>query len=497
MAKVPALPPSPMLLKDSVPEKARRFQRFLFWPLALLFGFLLLVIFGFAQDDFLLALILGLIGGPIIGWVLIGPPFTVAEVRRAYARIPPPPPDKRPFLFFPAALLAAALLYAALGIVLTSTPLDEDLVLYVALLASLPAAVALAYLRFGFPRPKGGLRGLKSPLQKIPEEKRPLLFVPLSLLIAAPIYFLLGVALTEALEPDIAVLLAILGALGVGFAIAYRLVGVPRPRALLTRMQHLPEEVPTRARAPAFFAFVLLVGAAFALLLGGTVGALDFINVDLAFPLFLLAGWLLAVPFAGKLFGYPVPEKPLREYVPKLPAEQRPAALLPLTLGLGVAFLVLLGLALGETPADVLADPYLLSALAFPLAFLVALRVLRIRARQLDPHGIADVPERARPLVLFALWLFVGTVLYTAIGQVLTGFLEAVLVCYALGLALALLLVDRPLLWEVLGERAARKQKAREIEARLRAEMGLQKPEPQSAARARPGRFGRRGKGKA
>jgi hypothetical protein len=473
MAKLPALPPSPLWLGKQVPPK---FRPFAFLPLLLVYAFLVFGLVGIIAQEFEWALLAGLLAGPALAYGSVGLPITKAQVEKGLAKVPRPPPDKRPFLFFPAALVAAAVLYFAIGFTLTSAPLDEDLLALLALGVAIPAAIVLGYLAFGFPKPKGPLRDMKSPLHRIPEEKRPLLFVPLGLLFAAPLYFLLGYAFTEVLEPDIAVLLGLALGLAIGFLLAYRLVGIPRTTMVQQGLDRLPK-VPAKARPAAFVAFVLLVGALFAIVLGGVVASFDSVDLlvseaalDLAFPLFLLAGWLLAVPLAGRLFGYPIPDRPLHEYVPRLTAEERPAALLPLTLVLGLVFTFLAGMLLGLVPLADLEDAALGAAIGFPLALLLSLRILRIPLRRVDPRGLEHVPEQAKPLVAFALALFLGTVLFALLGQVpFLGFVEAFLAAYAVGLAVAVLLVDHP----ALGARASRKAQAKAIEARLRQEMGL------------------------
>jgi hypothetical protein len=491
--KLPRLPPSPVLLGQRVPAKFRPLS---FPPLAFVAGFLVFFVIGLVGADFEVALALGLVAGPLMAYAAVGAPFTRGDLARLRAKVPKAPPERRPLLFFPAFLVAAALLYFALGFVITSTPLDEDLLALLALGVALPAAVLVGYLLYGFPHPKHHLPSVKGALARIPPGKRPLLFFPLGLLVAAPVYLLLGYLLTELLEAesalaDAGVLLALAAGLAVGFAVAHRAVGVPRPSKLVERMR-VPE-VPARLRPGAFVAFVLVVGSLLALALGGTVGALDAVSVDLAFPLFLLAGWLLAVPLAGRLFGYPVPGRPLREYVPRLTREQRPAALLPLTAGLGLVLMFALGMLLGLSPVGDLEDAALAAALAFPLALLVSLRALRVSKAELDPRGLQRLPERARPLVVLALWLFGGTLLYIAASQALTGFVEAAALSYAAGLALALLLVDQPLYRGALRARQRRKALAEDIEARLRREMSLEEPAP-AAAGGRLGRFRRKGK---
>lgn len=494
MAKVPALPPSPLWLKAQVPEKYRPFA---FLPVLFLAGFLVFAIVGLLVQEFEVALLLGLIAGPVVAWGAVGFPLTRAQVSQAMAKVPKAPPEKRPFLFFPAALIAAALLYFLIGFVITAAPLEEDLLALLALGVSIPAALAIAFLLYGFPHVE---RQVTEPLKRrwaqVPAEKRPLLFLPLGLLIAAPLYFVIGFAFTEVLEPDVAVLLGLVLGLVLGFAAAYKLVGVPRTTMLRERVEQLPK-VPERAKPAAFLAFVIVVGTLIAVVLGGTVGSLEFLSseaaVDLAFPLFLIAGWLLAVPLAGRLFGYPVPSKPLPQYLPRLTAEQRPAALLPLTLGLGLALTFVLGMLLGLAPTYDLEDVALAAAIAFPLALLVSLRVLGVSARELDPRGLERIPERAKPLATLALWLFLGTLLFALVGQVLTGFVEAVVLSYAAGFVVALALVDHPT--RPGARRAARRRKAKEIEARLRVEMGLaEEAKPATANGGRFPRLGRRGK---
>lgn len=492
MVKVPALPPSPMLLGKQVPEKYRPFA---FLPVMFLAGFLVFAIVGLILQEFEWALLVGLLAGPILAYAALGPPVTRAQVGQVMAKVPKAPPEKRPLLFFPAFFIAAAVLYFLIGLAITEAPLDADLLALLALAVSIPAGIAVGYLLYGFPKPKGPLREMKSPLERIAPEKRPLLFLPLGLLLAAPLYFLLGLGLTESpLDEDLAVLLALVVSLAIGFAAAYRLVGVPRSDYLRQRVEQLPK-VPERARPLAFLVFVVVGGALIATALGGTLGALDFFSseaaVDLAFPLFLIAGWLLAVPIAGRLFGYPLPTRPLPAYLPKLSAEQRPAALLPMTLVLGLVLTFLLGTLLGLAPRFDLEDIALAALLAFPLALLVSLRVLGVSARELDPRGLERIPERAKPLATLAVWLFVGTLLFAAVGQVLTGFVEAVVLCYAAGFLVALTLVDHPT--RPGAKRAAQKRKAKEIEARLRVELGLtEPPQPDAAATGPTGPAGRR-----
>ena len=120
MAKLPELPPSPMLLQKSVPAKLRPLA---FAPLALVLGFVVLALVGLLGADFEWALLAGLIAGPLGAWLAVGPPFTRRDLARAAAKVPKAPPAQRPFLFFPAALVVAALLYFLVGIAITTTAL--------------------------------------------------------------------------------------------------------------------------------------------------------------------------------------------------------------------------------------------------------------------------------------------------------------------------------------------------------------------------------------
>lgn len=441
------VPPSKELLSPRIRKRAHR--QLLFAPMAALLALFFFVLLGLITGIFVLALVLAVFLGPIAAYELLGSPVGEAERQKLQATVPIPR-ERIPWLFFPLGLILAVPLYVLAGLAVTSAGLGTASA-WAAILVSVALGFGVAYVLVGFPRLPRDPRQLLPP---VPEERKPLLFLPIGIVLAAVLYFVLGVALTAAVGPERAILPALLLGLAAGFLVAYKLVGIPRPGHTI----HVPT-VPERY-AGLFFAIALLVlGPALAILLGAVAAAFLPIPAAVSFPLFVLLGYLCAFALLAAWRGVPRAGKPLRAYIPRLPAEARPLLLFGATL--------LIGTILTAVIDTFLVHRFHFSALAaYPLGFLLAVKVVHAESLVVQsPERLETVPEKIKPLLLFPLWLFGTVVLYSLIGYVLLDFLAAILLAASLALALTLAALERRLLrewWRTLREGRARRRQLRQ-----------------------------------
>src|SRR5581483_482879 len=177
----------PVLAKLS-PER----RTLLFAPVALgalLFWFLLLAI---VTPDIYYPIVLCLPAGVATAYALLGWPILTHKDGRPLvdAKI-------RPYFFFPLAFFLSLLAYTVVGVPLTRSPLDADVVTYVSIALAFGIGCTLAYLAVGFPTAHKRLPDL---YRQIPPERRRHFFWPFWVLFFLILYVGLGVLTTGLLD---------------------------------------------------------------------------------------------------------------------------------------------------------------------------------------------------------------------------------------------------------------------------------------------------------
>lgn len=427
-------------------------------PTALLAGLLLFFLVGLTNTlGFALSLVIGLALGTAGAVALLGPP----RIQIPRVEVPPGVREHREWFFPLLALVLGAIVYVLAGLAYTMVEaLPAGYGSWAALVLALVAGPALAYLLVGAPSPVPPLRDAWA---RVPEERRPWLTVPLGLLLATVLFLLLGLAWTALPLPTAAMVPGSLAlALLLGFGIAAALLGVPTPQR---SPRELVPEVPARARPVAFLVTLLVLGPVLAFLVGIPLSRLaSVLPSTLLFPLSLLLGYLLAFVASAAWWGLPGRWKGVP--VPGVPEDVRLALLLPLALAGGavLAFLLELLLPIGLFPSILVGGS---------LGLLLALRATgatqRVRPRNRTTL-LPDLPDTVKPLVLLPLTLVLGTLLFFTLGYVGLGFAWSLALGGSIGLALALALVEEPLLRQVLHRRRQRRARRQLIEER-RAEL--------------------------
>ncbi|MHB8604401.1 MAG: hypothetical protein ACYDCK_04020 [Thermoplasmatota archaeon] len=414
--------------------------------------------------------VVGLVTNQILAALLLGPALGVAGAYALFgwpklARKDGKPlvdPNVKPWLFFPLAFGIAAALYAILGVFLTPF-VPPTLVSYVAIFVAALVGVIGAFLAVGFPH-LGHF--FTDAWAKVPPENRPWLFFPLAGLFALLIFFLVGIgiaatSLSVDLQPFISLPVAILLAI----PLAYFLVGFPKPKRKVSEM--VPT-VPGRARPLAFLITALVAFAPLAYVAGLLLGLAPALAGNVAFPLALLAGAFLALGLAALVWGTPRRWRRFPDYKPGMPLAVRRALALPIA--------VLVG-GVGVLVANVVGFDLFLGAFAglvigIALALLVSGvfgRAERGNTQSSEPPAAAraELPDKVKPLAIFATWALVTAVLFLLALYVLpTLFFYDLVGAVAVGLAVALVLLEAPLM-RVLGEeRRERRALKRELAER-------------------------------
>ncbi|HWH07692.1 MAG TPA: hypothetical protein VNX21_00735 [Candidatus Thermoplasmatota archaeon] len=273
------------------------------------------------------------------------------------------PARKRNLLFGPFALGIFVVVFLTLGFA------TQDV--FWPLVAALPAAVAGAWALVGWPevRRKDG-RPLVEP------RVRPYLFFPSLLVLFVVLYPFWGVVLTKVAVPpqygaQLAIALALLTAIGA----SYLLFGFPNLwRGAREAYARIPPERRPFLFFPVFAAVFLLlylglgVGTTQAMgrLQGRTVLLLN-IQVLLLLPVSILVAALVAY----LLVGFPRPQKPLREVVPKVTGRHRPKAFLVTFLLAGAPLTVVVGALLSWAAGRQDSAAFLPGEVVLPLALLL------------------------------------------------------------------------------------------------------------------------------
>ncbi len=443
------------LLEERVEDPLRTI---LLLPVGFVLGLLLFFLVGLSNlAGFLWSLVLGLILGFAATVLLLGPPrITVPTVE-----VPPGVREHREWFFPLLALVLILVIYFLAGLAYTMVDvLPTTYGSSVAVVVALVAGPALAYLLVGAPNPAPTLRNAWA---RVPEERRPWLSIPLGLVLAILLFIVIGVAWTQLPIPTTYMVpVSLVLALVLGFGTATMLLGAPTPKR---SPRELVPEVSARTRPVAFTLTVLVLGPVLALLVGVPLSYLgNLLPPAFLFPLSLLLGYLLA--FAASTAWWGLPGRWKGVAVPSVPEDVRLALLLPLALGIGavLAFLVELLLPIGLYPSILVGGSLgLLLALHFTGA------TERVRARERGTV-LPDMPDTVKPLVLLPLALVLSAVLFLTLGYVGLGFTWSLVVGGSLGLALALGLVEEPLLREHVERRRHRRAREQLLEER-RAEL--------------------------
>lgn len=442
-----------------------RRRTLLFVP-AILGAFLVLgLILALTTHDPYFTLVLGLPGSVAAAWALLGWP----EMPHRKGGKPILSAKAKPWLFFVLAPLFVALLYFVLGVPLTKVGLPVKWVAVLSLVLALGLGCALAYWLVGFPR---GVVRARETYERIPPERRPWLFYPLSVAFFLLLYLSLGVLTTGALDKvdvdrtlllNLQPLILLPLCLLLSCLLAYLLVGFPRP----TRTpKDLMQKVTGKSRPRLFFATFLLAGIPFTVVLGTLLNAVArtssnsraFLPSEVILPLAVVLGYALSLGVAALWWGTPRSWRRYDDYEPGVHPKARPFV----NLGAGLAMLLLVTVAFGLAGLEIFYG-LLVGGILGTLLTLQLWGVLpRILARRRESTLLPSLPDRVKPLVLFPTWLLLTALLFATLTfafpeHVAWNFVGSLL----LGLAVALFLVEQSLLATLLEERRKERERRR------------------------------------
>jgi len=242
--------------------------------------------------------------------------------------------------------------------------------IFLPLLLGVPAGIAGAWALVGWP-----IIARKDGKPLVTPEHKPFLFFPLALAFAIIAYPTLGVLLTKvAVPPKYLVVTSLVLAIVGACVAAFFLVGFPH---LLRFARQQYAALPPERRPFLFFPLFAVIFLVSYVGLGvGTTAALS--NFQDKVVLLLNIQVLLLLPFtllvsaflAYLLVGFPKPQKPIGDSLPKVTGKHRPRAFLitfalaglPLTLAVGVLLSYV-------AKTDATSTAFLPDALVLPLAF--------------------------------------------------------------------------------------------------------------------------------
>lgn len=410
-------------------------------------------------------LVLGLPGSVAAAWALLGWP----ELPPRKGGRPLLSAKAKPWLFFVLAPLFVAVLYFVLGVPLTKVGLPVKWIAVLTLLLAIPLGCALAYWLVGFPK---GLHRVRETYDRIPPDRRPWLFYPLSVVFFVVLYIGVGVLTTGALDKvdvdrtlllNLQPLILLPLCLLLSCLLAYLLVGFPRP----TRTpKDVMQKVTGKTRPRLFLATFLLAGIPFTVVIGTLLNAVArtssnnraFLPGEVILPLAVVLGYALSLGVAALAWGTPRSWRRYDDYEPGVHPKARPFVILGSGLAVLVAVTVAFGLAGLELFYGLLVGGILGTLLALQLAGLLP----RILARRRESTFLPSLPDRVKPLVLFPTWLLLSALLFATLtfafpDYVAWNFVGSVL----LGLAVALFLVEQSLLATLLEERRKERERRR------------------------------------
>ena len=381
-------------------------------------------------------------------------------------------PRVKPYLFFVLAPLFALVLYPIVGVALTQIGLPLKWLAIVSIVIALTGGIAGAYFLVGIPNV---IAAARKQYTDIPPERRPYLFFPLFVVFFLILFLTLGVlstSLVGRVSPEdpaallnIQVLILLPLCLLVAGLLAWLLVGIPK--AVTAPAHHLPK-VTGRHRPRVFFATFLVLGVLLTYAVGAALTFFSALPPLIVLPLAVVLGFTLSAGISLLAWGTPAKWRAYEDYRPAIP----PEAGLPLrvlgAIALGIAVIVVFGLAGIDLFWGVL-----VGALVAGIASLFATGVHgRIFARRNAATLVPDLPDGLKPLILFPTWIVIAIVLFAILTYLLPGLVAVnALVAILVGLAVTFLLLEQPLLKDLRAERRLERQKRKDWEARRKAKL--------------------------
>jgi hypothetical protein len=448
----------------TVPEERRGLIPWLYFPLAVvvfLLGYLVLgIVYTRLGLPVAWSAYVPLVGAVVLGltvpYPIVGFPSFAPFAQAALGRVPEDWWDHTPWLFFPLAIVFAFVAYLLVGLAYTASPLPTLYLTQVSVILAVLVGPAVAYLLVGIPEPPENLR---HPLHVVPEESRPWLFLPLGLVFTLLLFFLVGVAYTSlpVFPLDAALPLALVASVLLGFGAAYALVGVPTPER--PAREYAPD-MPPAARPVAFVVALLVAGPLLAFVVGLGLAQLPVLPQPFFLPLTLILGYLLAFGLATLAWGVPGRWKGVP--APGLPEDARLALVLPLALVLGAFFTFLVELL---TPIPLVPSVLVGGSAGVLVALYGTGATDRLQATERETL-LPELPETVKPLVFLPTWAGVATLVTFLLGYGGISFTWGLVVGLSLGFALALAVVEEPLLREALGRRREEKARKERLEQR-------------------------------
>ncbi|MBI4394187.1 MAG: hypothetical protein HY556_10415 [Euryarchaeota archaeon] len=452
---------SPVPVLKKIPQARRNL---LFLPLIAAAYLVLLPIVGVLTQDLIIAFVVSLPPAVGIGYVLVGLPRFATDPRDLLRKnLPKITPDRRRALFIPGFLVLTAIAYVIAGILLTGGPVHPDYVAIGAIAVALVVAGVIATLLFGLP----DTRAVKALLPNIPPERKPALFLPAGLLIALVLFFVLGIAITQVVTAgDYGALAAFFLSILIGFGVAYKVFGLPKTGRI--PVERIPRVAP-QLRSYASIATILILGPILAVVAGGLIAGLPQVAPDLQLYAGVLAGFLIAVVVAWRLFGPPALSAGVLEYVPRIPRGARPYLFFPFWFGISAGMTIAV-----ETLLKIELYPVILGSLGvgFILAVVITGRVKRFARSPGDT--VKGLSETRRAFLFLPAWLVLGTIFYFLAGYAVREASLTILAAYPLAFLLTLLVFEGNVIGGAM--RTGRERKAHEktmrdqVRARLREE---------------------------
>lgn len=432
-----------------------------FGPIAGGIFLLSFIIVAIATQNLFLALILPpvlAIGG---AYVLVGWPQIAGAGGKPLIE-----PRHKPYLFFVLAPLFALILYPILGTALTQAGVPLKWVAIVSIVLSLALAITAAYFLVGVPNLYAAARGQ---YQQLPPERRPFLFFPLTVVFFLILYLTLGVLTTRlvgelAADPtpllNLQVLVLMPICLGIAALFAWLLVGIPK---VLTRpAEHLPKV--TGKHRPRLFAATLVVAGVIAtLVIGALLTTYSPLPATAILALGIVLGFGVGAGIATAAWGTPARWRRYEDYRPGI----HPRARIPLRVVGSLAAGLVVAISIGLADIDLFWGLLAGALVSGIVAIFLSGAHRAIAARRTEPTLVPDMPDGMKPLVLIPTWLLVSGLIFAVLTYLLPGLVPVnAIIAVVIGLGVTFLLIEQPLLKDMLAERKRERLKRKEWEAR-------------------------------